>query len=277
MINKNSLQHIEKSRKIIMQEENFAYILPCNRLKSFISNFTITFPNLHIISDAYSIMPHGSVTMVLFYYMEELHSFLFGPTTKPIQVGSLANQCDIIFIVEFQPAGFSPFTKINQKELTDQIIPFSFIDQPLDIELKNILWSSNDINVLLNCMEQKLLESILFPYPKELGLAIQMIIEKEGSIASSEVSKQTFYCQRHLNRLFNLYIGMSMKSFSRLVRINKSIRLLNEKENTLDTICEKLEYYDVSHFIKDFKKVCEITPQEYKNNMSHFYNEIAKF
>ena len=41
--------------------------------------------------------------------------------------------------------------------------------------------------------------------------------------------------------------------FSRLVRINKSIDLLNESTQTLAVVCEKLEYYDVSHFVKDFK------------------------
>ncbi|WP_302417647.1 helix-turn-helix domain-containing protein, partial [Blautia marasmi] len=80
-----------------------------------------------------------------------------------------------------------------------------------------------------------------------------------------------------LNRLFNVHLGISMKSFSRLVRINKSFQLLNEKSNSLASICEKLGYYDVSHFVKDFKLVCNITPQQYRTNMSDFYNEIAKF
>lgn len=117
MINKGSLLHISKDREILIQEENFAYLLPCDKLKNIISNFTITFPNRTIISDDYTIMPHGSVTF----------------------------------------------------------------------------------------------------------------------------------------------------------------QLLNEKSNSLASICEKLGYYDVSHFVKDFKLVCNITPQQYRTNMSDFYNEIAKF
>lgn len=277
MIKKSSFIFRSKNREILIQEENFAYLLPCEELRSLISNFTITFPNKEIISDDYTIMPHGSVTLVFFYHNTKLHSFLFGPTTRPIKVGNIANQCDIIFIIEFQPAGFFPFKKTNQNELIDRIVPLSFIDHSMDTAMRNIFTVSLSVDELLLGFEKKLLQSILFQYPKELALAIKAIIHMEGVITSSEISKKIFYCPRHLNRLFNLYIGMSMKSFSRLVRINKSFQLLNEKKNTLAIICEKLGYYDVSHFVKDFKTMCNITPQEYRTNMSDYYSEIAKF
>lgn len=277
IINKGSLLHISKDREILIREENFAYLLPCDKLKNIISNFTITFPNRTIISDDYTIMPHGSVTLVLFYYQTELYSLLFGPATKSVKVGNIANKCDSIFIVEFQPAGFYPLKKINQNELTDKIIPFSMMDTSLDTAMKKIFRTSLSVDELLYKFEKIILQSILFQYPKELAHAIKVIIQTEGTMASADISEKIFYCPRHLNRLFNVHLGISMKSFSRLVRINKSFQLLNEKSNSLASICEKLGYYDVSHFVKDFKLVCNITPQQYRTNMSDFYNEIAKF
>lgn len=277
MIDKSNLKQISENREILILEEDYAYVLPCEKLRCLISNFTISFPNRTIISDDYTIMPHGSATLVLLYYHMELHSFLFGPTTKPVRVGDIANQCDTLFIIEFQPAGFFPFRKINQKELTDKIVPFSMLDYSLDTAMKDIFTASFSIDELLLKFEDKLLHSILFQYPKELSLAMKTIIQMEGNMTSIQVLKNVFYGQRHLNRLFNQHIGMSMKSFSRLVRINKAIQLLNDKTNTLALICEKLGYYDVSHFVKDFKIVCNLTPQEYRRNMSDFYSEIAKF
>ncbi|WP_412891453.1 helix-turn-helix domain-containing protein [Beduini sp.] len=222
-------------------------------------------------------MPHGSVTLVLFYNTGGLQSPLFGPTTKPQKVGDIASTCDMIFIIEFQPAGFFPFSKINQKDLTDNILPFSSVDAALDQSLRNTLTAASDADLLLTEIERKLISSIQLLYPKELTLAINLIIQAQGSITASEISNRSFYSTRHLNRLFNLYLGMSIKAFSRLVRINKSITMLNETTHTLAFVCEKLEYYDVSHFVKDFKIVCGITPQEYRLHMSDFYNEIAKY
>lgn len=277
MINKNNLKNISQSGRILIREEDYAYLLPCEPLRNLISNFTITFPDEKSISDDYTVMPHGSVTLVVFQYKTVIHSFLFGPATRPQKVGDIANKCDSIFIIEFQPAGFFPFTKINQKELTDRIIPFSYIDDSMDKMIRNIFTISDSVDELLLELEEKLILSIQFQYPEELALAMKNMIEMEGIVTSADISNDVFYSSRQLNRLFNLYLGMSMKAFSRLVRINKSFQLLNDKTNTLDKICEKLGYYDVSHLVKDFKTVCNITPQEYRTNMSDFYSEIAKF
>lgn len=277
MISRKSLNEIPECRTKLIEGEDFVYLLPCERLRNFLSNFTISFPSEASISDNYTIMPHGSVTLVLFKDSSGLHSFLFGPTTKPQRVGDIANKCDIIFIIEFQPAGYFPFSKISQKELTDKVLPFSSVDDFLDQAIRDIFSTSSSVDELLPALEKLLIASIRFQYPEELALTIKTIIQMEGILTSTELSSRVFYSSRHLNRLFNLYLGMSTKSFSRLVRINKSIQLLNESSNTLVSICEKLGYYDVSHFVKDFKMVCGITPQEYRNKMSDFYSEIAKF
>ncbi|WP_041138631.1 helix-turn-helix domain-containing protein [Beduini massiliensis] len=277
MINKNSLKKLSSHRTVLSCGEDFAYVLPNESLSNLISNFTITFPSKKMISDAYTIMPHGSVTLVFFHNANGLHSLLFGPTTQPQKVGAIANTYDIIFIIEFQPAGFFPFTKINQKTLTDKTIPFSSIDDTLDQSLRHLLITSSSAEGLLNAVEKKLLSHIQLLYPNELALALISIIQTQGMITSSEISNCVFYSSRHLNRLFNIYLGMSMKAFSRLVRINKAIDLLNQTSYSLAFVCEKLQYYDVSHFVKDFKIVCGITPQEYREHMSDFYNEIAKY
>ncbi|HBF0311577.1 TPA: helix-turn-helix transcriptional regulator [Clostridioides difficile] len=277
MLKKESIHFINKNRSLIVCEDNFVYLLPCIQLRNWISNFTISFPNQTIISDNYTIIPHGSVTLVFFYDATGLHSLLFGPTTKPKTVGSIANRCDVILIIEFQPAGFFPLIGIHQSELIDKVVPFSIINTSLDLEIKKIFNESLSIDKLILKLEELLISNIKIEYSYEFILAIQLIIQNSGNISSQEISKKVFYSSRHLNRLFNQYLGLSMKSFSRLVRINKSIKLLNNNKTSLMYICNELGFYDIPHFIKDFKIVCGITPQKYRANMSDFYSEIAKF
>ncbi|MFR1383654.1 MAG: helix-turn-helix domain-containing protein [Clostridioides difficile] len=277
MLKKESIHFINKNRSLIVCEDNFVYLLPCIQLRNWISNFTISFPNQTIISDNYTIIPHGSVTLVFFYDATGLHSLLFGPTTKPKTVGNIANRCDVILIIEFQPAGFFPLIGIQQSELIDKVVPFSIINTSLDLEIKKIFNESLSIDKLILKLEELLISNIKIEYSYEIILAIQLIIQNSGNISSQEISKKVFYSSRHLNRLFNQYLGLSMKSFSRLVRINKSIKLLNNNKTSLMSICNELGFYDIPHFIKDFKIVCGITPQKYRANMSDFYSEIAKF
>ncbi|HBG7378601.1 TPA: helix-turn-helix transcriptional regulator [Clostridioides difficile] len=277
MLKKESIHFINKNRSLIVCEDNFVYLLPCIQLRNWISNFTISFPNQTIISDNYTIIPYGSVTLVFFYDATGLHSLLFGPTTKPKTVGNIANRCDVILIIEFQPAGFFPLIGIQQSELIDKVVPFSIINTSLDLEIKKIFNESLSIDKLILKLEELLISNIKIEYSYEFILAIQLIIQNSGNISSQEISKKVFYSSRHLNRLFNQYLGLSMKSFSRLVRINKSIKLLNNNKTSLMYICNELGFYDIPHFIKDFKIVCGITPQKYRANMSDFYSEIAKF
>ncbi|AXU50206.1 helix-turn-helix domain-containing protein [Clostridioides difficile] len=277
MLKKESIRFINKNRSLLVCEDNFVYLLPCIQLRNWISNFTISFPNQTIISDNYTIIPHGSVTLVFFYDATGLHSLLFGPTTKPKTVGGIANRCDVILIIEFQPAGFFPIIGIQQSELIDKVVPFSIINTSLDLEIKKIFNESLSIDKLILKLEELLISNIKIEYSYEFILAIQLIIQNSGNISSQEISKKVFYSSRHLNRLFNQYLGLSMKSFSRLVRINKSIKLLNNNKTSLMSICNELGFYDIPHFIKDFKIVCGITPQKYRANMSDFYSEIAKF
>ncbi|HGM3508265.1 TPA: helix-turn-helix domain-containing protein [Clostridioides difficile] len=277
MLKKESIHFINKNRSLLVCEDSFVYLLPCIQLRNWISNFTISFPNQTIISDNYTIIPHGSVTLVFFYDATGLHSLLFGPTTKPKTVGNIANRCDVILIIEFQPAGFFPLIGIQQSELIDKVIPFYVINTSLDLEIKKIFNESLSIDKLILKLEELLISNIKIEYSNEFILAIQLIIQNFGNISSEEISKKVFYSSRHLNRLFNQYLGLSMKSFSRLVRINKSIKLLNNNKTSLMSICNELGFYDIPHFIKDFKIVCGITPQKYRANMSDFYSEIAKF
>ena len=113
-----------------------------------------------MISDAYTIMSHGSVTLIFFHYIDGLQSLLFVPTTKPQKVRDIVNTCDIIFIIEFQLASFFPFSKINQKDLTDKILSFLSFDAILDQSLRDILNAASAANILLTEIERKLMSSI---------------------------------------------------------------------------------------------------------------------
>lgn len=278
MIKKESVNFsMTKNYTALICEENFAYFSPSRQLKTLVSNYTMTFPDYGVISDEYTIVPHGSATLVLTYNGLKLQSQLFGPSTKPYIVGRSANECKVIFIIEFQPAGLFVFTGTKQNELIDKIIPFDQMDSLLDTAMKEIFFEAATAEELLCGFERLLLSSQRMQYPPEFNLAVRLIIQNYGNIALKEISKRTFYSERHLNRLFNHYLGFNIKHFSRIVRINRTIRLLHNPRHSILYISREFGFYDVSHFIKDFKAVCGITPQEYRNNMSDFYSEIAKF
>ncbi len=277
MITKNNIQTVFEAQRILARAEDFIYLLPHPALQNWISNYTITFPNKKIISENYTIIPHGSATLVFGLNGKDLCSNMFGPSTKPCVVGQQANQHEMLIIIEFQPAGLFTFTGVEQNELVNLIVPFELINPLLNRRIAKTLCSACNLNELITNLDRLLLSSRHGDYPVELRSATQLIINTAGNISSKALSSSVYYSERHLNRIFSQYMGMSAKSLSRLVRINKTIRLLRNPHNSITYICENAGFYDLPHFIHDFKSICGLTPQECRNHMSDFYSEISKF
>ena len=277
MIGKKKIQAFHEPHRILLREDEFVYIMPHPALRDWISNYTVTFPNRKILSENYTVIPHGSATLVFSHAGNGLYGHIFGPMTKPCVVGGLANQCNMLCIIEFQPAGLFAFTGMNQKELANQIIPFEPINSPLNRTILEALESADSLEELIGLLDRCLLENVYAAYPSELRAATKLIIERAGNIPCKELSSAVYYSQRHLNRLFENHLGMSTKTFSRLVRINKAIRLMHTTQCSITCASLETGFFDLSHFIHDFESVCGMTPQEYRSNMSDFYSEIAKF
>lgn len=277
MIVKKDIQTWGGGDRVLLRANEFIYILPHPELGNMISNYTITFPNQDIISDHYTVIPHGSATLVFSNDKQGLHSNLFGPATKPCVVGGLANQCDMLLIIEFQPAGLYAFTGINQKELTNKTIPFEMINITLNRLILEIMERANCLDELLFRIDRLLICYLHNSYPPALQIATKIILETSGNISCRNLSDSVYYSERHLNRIFEHYLGMNTKIFSRMVRINKAIRLMQNPRGNITFASYETGFYDLSHFIHDFKSVCGMTPQEYRNKMSDFYSEIAKF
>lgn len=277
MIVRKDIQIFHEADRILLRQNDSVYILPHPALRNRISNYTVTFPGKETISDNYTVIPHGCATLVYSHDRRGAYGNLFGPVTKPSMVGNLANQCNLLLIIEFQPAGLFAFTGINQKELANQIIPFELINLTLNRCMLNALHSANSLDELIDLLDRRLLENFHSTSPSELQVATNLIIERGGNISSKELSSAIFYSQRHLNRIFESFLGMNTKTFSRMVRINRAIRLMQNPQYSITCASHETGFYDLSHFIHDFKSACGITPQEYRSNMSDFYSEVAKF
>ncbi|CZF80868.1 Helix-turn-helix domain protein [Grimontia celer] len=74
---------------------------------------------------------------------------------------------------------------------------------------------------------------------------------------------------RQLRRLTQLHLGMSPKSFSSVLRFQKTVKQLTQENQGASSWAA--HYYDQSHFIREFKRFSGLTPQEFKR-MSVLYN-----
>lgn len=96
MLIKNSIHNYIDYSRVLIQGDDFIYIKPHLELRNFISNYTITFPSKGMMSDNYTILPHGSATLVVSCTDNNIYTNLFGPITKPSTVGKSANNFNLL-------------------------------------------------------------------------------------------------------------------------------------------------------------------------------------
>jgi AraC-like DNA-binding protein len=278
MITHNSLTTYRDTGRALIRGVDFIYLLPHLGLRDWTSNYTVTFPQTGLLSDDYAVIPHGCATLVFSADNARIVGCLFGPSTKPAGVGRQANSFNLLFIVEFQPAGYYAFSGMPQKELTDCLLPFEAVNPALNRLIAEKLEASADVGGLIAEVDRLFLAHLKAAFlQQEFSLAERLIIRSGGLASVKELSKSVYYSERHLGRIFEKYMGVGVKPFSRLVRVNRAIRLMRHRETGLTRVYMDTGFYDMPHFIRDFKAICGVTPQEYRDNMSDYYSEIAKF
>jgi transcriptional regulator GlxA family with amidase domain len=106
---------------------------------------------------------------------------------------------------------------------------------------------------------------------------LNKIKQSGGQISIKSLAASEYISERHLNRIFENSVGISVKTYERLVRINRAVKLY--KNNTLQSvshIAQESGFFDESHFIRDFNEFCNATPNTFVKKMSDFYNEPFK-
>ena len=277
MIAREEIFSYRDTARILQRERDFVYLLPHPALRGQISNYTVTFPRPALLSAHYTVLPHGSATLVLSQGQQGFQSDLFGPLTKPCTVGERANQWERLLIVEFQPAGLAAFTRVSQRELTDRVVPFAAVHPALNRLLLEALAAATSLDELVARLDRCLGAALSPTCPAALQAAVGAVIARGGSVPQRELSAAACYSPRHLSRLFAAHLGLGPKTFSRLVRVNRVLRLLQNPRCSITRAAGETAFCDPSHLIRDFQAICGLTPQAYRDNMSDFYSEIAKF
>jgi AraC-like DNA-binding protein len=103
------------------------------------------------------------------------------------------------------------------------------------------------------------------------------ILKSKGLLNVRDLLEKFPYSERTLDRIFAREVGVSPHGFITLVRFNYMIREVEEgKYKTLSELVSKYDYYDHSHFEKDFKRFLGQSIKEYKNTFNPLLTNSLK-
>lgn len=92
-----------------------------------------------------------------------------------------------------------------------------------------------------------------------------MICQAKGAVKIDKLCEALGYTSRHCRERFKDAHGISIKNYSEIIRFQNSVRLLSDSacDGAID-VAYSNNYYDQSHFIKEFKKFTDKTPHSFK-------------
>ena len=257
--------------------DSFVYIPPHPYLRPYIANYTITCPQQGNMPPDYTILPSGSATLRYSINNTGIYDSLRGINTKACMVGARALQFDLLLLIEFRPAGLWPFIRLPQQELLDNSFSFSDLHARLNSRISEALLTSETISAFIERLDQILLRCLpaAAPHP-QLTQAITTIVRSGGLADIRQISIDVGYSERQLRRIFLQRLGVGMHTFSRIVRVNRAVGMMQTVGTGMASIANEVGFFDQPHFIHDFKALCGVSPSAYLKKMSVFYNDAYK-
>ncbi|PSR52368.1 AraC family transcriptional regulator [Adhaeribacter arboris] len=173
-------------------------------------------------------------------------------------------------VIVFKPTGIASIFGISMHTLTEE-----------RTDLKALLLSSviestfRAIQRVADaCVKAKYLEQFVLhfyelncPEPDIIDLAANQIVEKYGQVNINDLCSEYAISRRQFERKFLQKVGLSPKYYARLRRLGRICALIaGKKEVNWQDLYFDSDYYDQSHFIKDFTEFTGRSPSEYLND-----------
>nr|WP_246835793.1 helix-turn-helix domain-containing protein [Leptospira meyeri] len=190
---------------------------------------------------------------------------IIGQITEPFYIEPTGNV--ETFAIRFYPYGLNPFVNGSLESLTNKETPIQTIfGNELAFELEEKITKATHAeeriqiieNFLFNLLNKK---SVVDQIVRS---AVDTIMDSRGTATINSIIGNDRNIRRKLERKFSNVVGLSPKKLGKIIRIQTALQLfLDQKSNNLTQIAYESDYFDQSHFIKDFKEFTGLSPKQF--------------
>jgi transcriptional regulator GlxA family with amidase domain len=168
-----------------------------------------------------------------------------------------------MFGIRFKPAGITAFTRVSVEEFTNKKVELAQVETLFDKSFYEALPEKQSIEEIITHTENLLIKRLpcVFYPDRQIIRAVDLIYFAKGQLSPAKTASEVCLCQRHFERKFKSAIGISPKTFAKVIRFKHALRYLrNQPTEDLLTVALECGYYDHTHLIKDFKMFSGNTP-----------------
>lgn len=218
------------------------------------------------------ILPDGCVDIIL--SLNSSAHFELIPY-RPTIVGTMTTFCNGSYTnevylvgIRFRPAGFTAFCQVPIYEFTDKRIDLTLVESLFDERFYGDLPEKESTTEVIRHIDSyfiRKLKDIILPEVRIVN-AIDLIRKSKGILSLDEIADKSCLSMRHFERKFKTAIGISPKTFSKIVKFQHTCDYLRiNNDSSLFSIAIDCGYYDRAHLIKDFKTLSGNTPSSFRS------------
>lgn len=180
---------------------------------------------------------------------------LLGLGTLPSQV-KIAPRC-LIFSISFNPLAAE---YILERKVASIVNSAATLTQDFWNLAKPDL---NSFDAFCLQVTHQLIHKLPLSIDPRKGKLFNFIFSSHGAISVAELSDRIGWSSRQINRYFNDYYGLSLKTYCSIIRFRASLHHLKEGK-----LFPEENFSDQPHFIREVKKLAGASPKELARNQN---------
>lgn len=231
------------------------------------------------------IIPDG-YPEIIFHYGDAYRINISGTwetQSKKLLAGQISNHFMLentggsgMFGIKFKPYALSRLFGIDMSQFTDKVVDLDTVLAEEFSSLGASLLDDHSFEEKVRMSNQFFSDLNLPPDEQDKAVLeiVEKIIKENGLISVSELSNSLNIHERKLGRIFNRYVGVSPKFYSRIIRFSYIFSVVQEKKMSWGEIAQMTGFFDQSHFIKNFREFTGEEPSKYifeDKNMANFF------
>jgi len=231
-------------------------VVPSAVLRPFVSHYWVSRNNRET---THTILPDGSVDLVMAADGTSTDSWLFGTSTSAAEVPLSAGTNYLG--VRFRPGQARHFMSLAAKELTNdhaaatQSLRFSLEDVPERVGLPETL------RRLDHLFEKHLVGRP--PEQQRLDQVVRWIETHAGNVRIEEAAAMVGKSRRQLERTFLDTVGVTPKLFASIVRFQNAAARIARPGAKLADVALASGYTDQSHMTNEFRRLSGTSPSRF--------------
>lgn len=202
--------------------------------------------------------------------------FLSGLHTKPLKM--TFDQFHV-FGVQMKPVAVKALFGLPLCEIRNYFVEGNMVFDSIHL-MEECLHSKNSFSDRAQWFENFLLDKINETTDLHVAMNLdrvtrKLIMQKQIGPAKS-IQDMLGYSRTQTFRLFNEWFGVSAYSYQKLLQFIRTVEALHNRNLKLIDAGFENGFYDQSHFIRNFQKYADMTPGDYRRQMSALPGQIFR-